>query len=80
MTIPDGDKISFELDNIYGSAQLFVVDEDMGICIWAPWRWNIPASKCGKYAEIKLVVTNTLANYFGEERTSGPDGNAYFIV
>jgi hypothetical protein len=77
--MPSSGNLSLELEAVYGGAKLELDGEDAGTRLWAPWRWEIPAGKTGKATEIKLTVTNTLANYLGEQCCSGPVGRMRLI-
>lgn len=74
IALPADNSWVLELDGAEGCVQLSVDGDDLGTRLWPPWRWELPDGKAGKEAELRLSVTNTLANYLGERCPSGPRG------
>lgn len=72
--LPARDGLALELDGVEGCARLSADGADLGARLWPPWRWELPAGIAGKEIELRLDITNTLANYLGEKCRSGPCG------
>lgn len=79
--MPDmSDSAIIRVSEVSTCAELIVDGVSMGTRLWAPWEWKLPNTVSGKKVKITLRVTNTLANFLGNNLHAGPSTGAYIDV
>lgn len=65
--LPDekaGKEGELDLGDVHFTAQVYLNDQPLGTALMSPYRFKIPAGILCKSNKLKIVVTNTSANWY----------------
>ena len=70
------------LTNVKSTAEVFVNDERVGVGIFSPFKFNLTPHLrgVGKDNAVRIVVTNTLSNQFGDTSAHGGIAAPVYVV